>query len=119
MPTRQNYLELLGKYLSNKRISANEDTILDVGCGSGVLSFVLAKQASKNSKIIGLDINPQAVKTANMNATRLKIENFKALEFNINDRVDFSMFAQESSIPKEYSLIISNPPWIVAKKLSQ
>jgi len=28
------------------------------------------------------------------------------------------MFAVTNNIPKEYSLIMSNPPWIVAKKLS-
>lgn len=67
----------------NKGICSNEDSILDVGTGSGILSFLLAKRASNNCKLIGIDINAQAVFTANMNASRLKINSFKALEFSI------------------------------------
>jgi len=118
LPTRQNYLELLDKYLANKGISSSEDSIMDVGCGSGILSFLLAKRVSKNCKLVGIDVNPQAVMTANMNAARLKIDNFKALELSITGERDYSMFAITNDIPREYSLVISNPPWIVAKKLS-
>jgi methylase of polypeptide subunit release factors len=45
-------------------------TVLDVGCGSGVLSYLFAKQFKK-SKIFGLDNNPDAVRTCNLNAARL------------------------------------------------
>jgi len=44
--------------------------MLDIGCGSGVLSFLFAK-ANKKSKIFAFDKNEDAVKTCNLNAARL------------------------------------------------
>ena len=41
--------------------------ILDLGCGSGVLSF-LCKKSFKKAKIIGFDCNKAAVDTTNINA---------------------------------------------------
>jgi release factor glutamine methyltransferase len=98
-------------------LSIIDESIIDMGCGSGILSFLLAKKAKKTCKIIGVDINPNAVLSANINASKLKIDNFKAIEWNIMKHQDYGMFALTSSLPKEYSIIISNPPWIVAKKL--
>jgi ribosomal protein L11 methylase PrmA len=71
LPTRQNYLELFDKYLTTTGITSQADTAIDVGCGSGVLSFILAKKMKKSSKIVGIDINENAVLTANINASRL------------------------------------------------
>jgi len=34
--------------------------ILDIGCGSGILSFLFAKQ-HKRSKVYAIDVNPAAV----------------------------------------------------------
>lgn len=45
----------------------NVQDILDLGCGSGVLSF-LCKKSFKRSKIVGFDSNQAAVDTTNINA---------------------------------------------------
>ena len=46
-----------------------EDTVVDVGCGSGVLSFVSARLGAR--RVIGCDISEEAVVAARANAARL------------------------------------------------
>ncbi len=46
--------------------------LLDVGCGSGILSIVGAKLGARN--VVGIDIDPDAVKTAYENARVNQIE---------------------------------------------
>jgi len=53
------------------------DTVVDVGCGSGVLSFVAARLGAR--RVIGCDISKEAVEAASSNATRL----------GLDDRVEF------------------------------
>lgn len=73
--------------------------MLDVGCGSGILSFLLAKKVPKSCQLYGIDINQQAVTTANINAARLKIDNFKAIEMSITSKTDYPMFATREKLP--------------------
>lgn len=45
------------------------DTVIDVGCGSGVLSFVAARLGA--GRVIGCDISEEAIEVARENAVRL------------------------------------------------
>ena len=54
-----------------------DDTVIDVGCGSGVLSFVAARMGAK--RVVGCDISEEAVEAATRNAKRL----------GLDDRVEF------------------------------
>ena len=54
-----------------------DDTVIDVGCGSGVLSFVAARLGAL--KVIGCDISESAVAAARENAARL----------GLSDRTEF------------------------------
>ena len=54
-----------------------DDTVIDVGCGSGVLSFVAARLGAK--RVVGCDISEPAVIAARENAERL----------GLADRVEF------------------------------
>ena len=53
-------IELLEKY-----IEKNVDTVMDVGCGSGILSIAAEKLGA--TKVIGIDIDPIAVEVAKEN----------------------------------------------------
>jgi SAM-dependent methyltransferase len=47
------------------------DTVIDVGCGSGVLSFVSARLGA--ARVIGCDISEEAIEVARRNAERLGV----------------------------------------------
>jgi precorrin-6B methylase 2 len=48
------------------------DTVIDVGCGSGVLSFVAARLGA--GRVYGTDANPQAIRFARRNAAMLGLD---------------------------------------------
>jgi SAM-dependent methyltransferase len=54
-----------------------EDTVIDVGCGSGVLSFVAARLGAR--RVIGTDLSEHAIAVARENAVAL----------GLGDRVEF------------------------------
>jgi len=60
------------------------DTVIDVGCGSGVLAFVAAKLGA--AKVIGVDLSHRAVEAARENAKRLGLEHI--CEFREGDLLE-------------------------------
>jgi SAM-dependent methyltransferase len=60
------------------------DTVIDVGCGSGVLSFVAAKLGAK--KVYGCDLSEPAVEAARRTAKRLGLED--VCEFRAGDLLE-------------------------------
>ncbi len=61
-----------------------DDTVIDVGCGSGVLAFVAARLGAK--KVYGCDLSAPAVETARMNAERLGLSDL--CEFRSGDLLE-------------------------------
>jgi SAM-dependent methyltransferase len=57
------------------------DTVIDVGCGSGVLSFVAARLGAGH--VYGVDLSPAAIEVAQRNATLLGLED--RVEFRVGD----------------------------------
>jgi methylase of polypeptide subunit release factors len=60
------------------------DTVIDVGCGSGVLAFVAAKLGA--AKVYGVDLSQRAVEAAKENAKRLGLEHI--CEFRAGDLLE-------------------------------
>jgi SAM-dependent methyltransferase len=60
------------------------DTVIDVGCGSGVLSFVAARLGA--ARVIGCDISSEAVEVARGNARLLGLED--RVEFRVGSLLD-------------------------------
>jgi len=60
------------------------DTVIDVGCGSGVLAFVAAKLGA--AKVYGVDLSHRAVEAARDNAKRLGLDHI--CEFRQGDLLE-------------------------------
>jgi protein-L-isoaspartate O-methyltransferase len=61
-----------------------EDTVIDVGCGSGVLSFVASRLGAR--RVVGVDLSSEAVEVATRNAERLGVED--RVEFRVGNLLD-------------------------------
>ncbi|MFT4697338.1 MAG: hypothetical protein ACI9SJ_000459 [Flavobacteriaceae bacterium] len=101
-PTRFDHLILFDNWL--KRYEGPKKSAIDIGIGSGVLSFQMVKHGFQ--KVFGTDTNPNAIVglTDFMGTTKLsrKIE----LDFG-------SLF---STWEKQTELIVFNPPWLPKTK---
>jgi len=60
------------------------DTVIDVGCGSGVLSFVAARLGAE--RVVGCDLSPEAVNVARENAERLGLDDL--VEFRVGNLLE-------------------------------
>ncbi len=60
------------------------DTVIDVGCGSGVLSFVAQRLGA--GRVIGVDLSDGAIEVAKRNAERLGVAD--VVEFRVGDLLD-------------------------------
>lgn len=99
-PTNQDYLSLLQKYLLDVKLTG---TAVDLGCGTGVLSFMLAKHGMQ---VFAIDSLFQAAKCTNLNA--------KVLDLDVNAVCGE---ANDVNIPN-CEVLICNPPWIPVSKSS-
>jgi tRNA A58 N-methylase Trm61 len=61
-----------------------DDTVIDVGCGSGVLAFVAARLGA--SRVVGCDASPEAVAAATRNAARLGLSD--STEFRVGNLLE-------------------------------
>ena len=77
-------------------------SILEIGCGSGIASLSAA-QASPKSTVLGVDINPEAVKCSQANAEANSIKN---ASFLLSD-----LFAAVPA-PQKFDFILFNPPYL-------
>jgi tRNA1Val (adenine37-N6)-methyltransferase len=81
---------------------SNAQKILDVGCGSGVISLMCAQLS--NAEILAIDIHKNSVEQAQ--------ENFNVSPWAnrlISKHISFQEFAKQN--PGKFDLIISNPPF--------
>lgn len=91
---------LLGAY--SARLSYHK--VLDVGCGCGILTFMLAQHS--NAKIIGIDIHKESVEES--------IQNLK--NYPNPEHISFyHEFFQKKAFKhqEDFDLIISNPPYFI------
>ncbi len=90
-PTTKLCLETLEKYVDEN------STILDIGCGSGILSIACLLLGAKSA--FGVDIDSLAVKTAKENALKNGFDEsrFRVVQGNLSDKVK-----------GKYNLIVAN-----------
>lgn len=91
--------------LINSLPNLDGKTILDVGCGIGIISIMLAG-AYKDCFVTGIDVNDRALSLAKENALKNKVNNVTFLNSNLYDNITDS-----------FDVIISNPPIRAGKKI--
>lgn len=91
--------EVLGEFIEVYK----EDTVLDVGTNNGAL--LLYANRFNPKKLIGIDINEEAIKIARLNMSLNKIDNF---ELKVCDAMEYSS--------EEVDVIICNPPYFKTKE---
>ena len=82
---------------------ANKARVLELGCGTGAVSFYLAARGA--AEVTGLDVNPRMVELFNRSAEANGIESrVRALEWDIKEIKSFC--------PTEsFDLVVANPPY--------
>ncbi|MBE6809544.1 MAG: 23S rRNA (uracil(1939)-C(5))-methyltransferase RlmD [Ruminococcaceae bacterium] len=92
---------LYGKAMEFAALTGNE-TVLDAYCGTGTIGMI----ASKNAKsVVGVELNPDAVKDAVTNAKLNGVEN---IEFICDDAGKFMVRAAENG--EKFDTVIMDPP---------
>ena len=76
---------------------APSKTVLDYGCGSGILAMVAKKVGA--GEVVGVDIDPQAIESAADNAER----NNCAIDFFLPDT-----FAQSKHAEQKFDIVVAN-----------
>jgi len=88
----------VGNVFSLGPISRGE-TVLDIGCGAGLDTFVAAMMVGPEGKVVGIDLTPEMLKQARIN---LEKTSFKNVSFEEGS-------AEELPFPeKTFDVVISN-----------
>jgi methylase of polypeptide subunit release factors len=83
--------------MSRALLKGSGNSVLELGCGSGVLSLLAA---GNSTQVTGLDINPRAVNVAKFNAMLNGLNNVSFSVSNLYDK----------AAGQKYDLIFMNPP---------
>lgn len=111
-PTRQDYINLFDAYLKENihEIKKNTKNCIDLGCGTGILSFLLCNYGL--ARIFSLDNNPKAIEATKLNSQSLGYhENIKELLFDLKENYYEEKTKNEKKQKQEeknYQLLIKN-----------
>ena len=85
-------------------------SVLDIGCGCGVIAFCLAQKLAENQiipNIVGIDVDADSITEARENAARFPL--FPASCFHF-EQISLQDFANQDNACR-FDLIVSNPPF--------
>lgn len=85
-------------------------SMLDIGCGCGVIAFCIAQQLAEqqqNPTIFGIDVDATSVAEAQENAEKYPLLPTSCFHF---ENVRLQEFANQENSPR-FDLIVSNPPF--------
>ena len=85
-------------------------TVLDIGCGCGVIAFCLAQKLAEDQivpNIVGIDVDADSIAEARENAVRFPLLPKSCFHF---EQVSLQNFANQQD-KGHFDLIVSNPPY--------
>lgn len=97
VPSRTTHLELFATWLSG--FEGSRDVAVDVGTGSGVLAFMMARQGV--GSVIATDVNANAAHSVRLDCGRLP--ELPAIDVRVGDLLE--------PVMETADLIVFNPPW--------
>ncbi len=111
-PTTQMMMRFMAPYIKDK-------IVLDIGCGSGILSLAAAKGGAR--KVYGIDINEDAIEHANKNCRANKLSEIVEFSKNLNKdwpaRVDVILmnmtFGEQRVALDSYPLLKQPQPIVI------
>ena len=98
-------VDLGTQLLIKKSIIKPSWSILDLGCGYGVVGIVLAK-LNPELKVVMSDVNSRAVMLAKKNCVLNKVKNIKVMHSDSFNKIN-----------EEFNAILLNPPQTAGKKI--
>jgi len=78
--------EIRAIQISKGRLSAGQ-TVLDIGCGSGSVTVEAAIQIENSGKVVGVDIDPNAIELTEKNLKKFGITNYTLIEGNAKEKI--------------------------------
>lgn len=85
-------------------------SVLDIGCGCGVIAFCLAQKLAENQivpNIVGIDVDADSIAEARKNAERFPLLPNNSFHF---EQISLQEFANQKNT-HSFDLIVSNPPY--------
>lgn len=101
-PETELLLEYTIQKLRAKGWTGEEIPMVDVGTGSGVIAVYLALRFPR-AQIYAIDISPEALEVARLNARRFEVE----------QRINFMQGNLLEPLPEEVKIVVSNPPYTI------
>ena len=78
--------EIRAIQISKGRLSVGQ-TVLDIGCGSGSVTVEAAIQVENTGKVIGVDVDPNAIQLTEKNLKKFGITNYQLVEGNAKEKI--------------------------------
>ena len=123
-PTQQKYIDMFDKYLKrilSKYTPKSRLPTLDIGCGTGILGFILKKNGLGGEKVYSIDNNSFAIKSTDLNSQILgmaghfnpilfdTVRYYKYLKEHSNINTDSMLeYAKSCEILDQYEYYIYN-----------
>ena len=110
-PTRQDYINLFDSYLKENinEIKKTTKNCIDLGCGTGILSFLLCNYGL--DRIFAIDKNSKAIEATKLNSQSLGYhENIKELLFDLKENYyeEKSLSIKSKKEDKNYNALIKS-----------
>ena len=78
--------EIRAIQISKARLSSGQ-TVLDIGCGSGSITVEAGLQVESDGKVIGIDLDPNAIELTNRNLKKFGVTNATLILGNAKEKM--------------------------------